>query len=126
MKIWVGKIKENATDGLDKLAGMKLIIASELYAGKEGEVLIFSPITLNDFEKYYEHQFETFGKEWISEDYKFFLNYVLDEDCEIINSTNINNFIDLVSLSKEVSLYKEVGEMANKSLLEFKKKYSLD
>lgn len=120
MKVLIGEIKENAKDGLDKLVGMKLIIANEIFEGKAGEVLILSPTSLEDFEKYYKHEFEVFGKEWISEDYKFFLEYVLDEDCEITNSTNINNFINLVAATKED------GEIAKKAMTEFKKKYSLD
>lgn len=117
MNVWIGTIKENASDGLNKIAGVKLVLVNGLKYEKENEVLILHPTTLEDFEKYYEYYFETVGKEWISDDYKYFLEYVLDPDCEITSTTKLNNFIELARFTKEDD------KRCYSALQDFKNKY---
>lgn len=120
MKTYIGTIKQNATDELDKIAGVKLIIVTELPFQNQEEALILHPTTIEDFEKFYKHSFEIMGKEMISDDYKIFLKYILDSDCEITAETTINNFKDLIEFTKEDD------ERCFKALSEFKKRHLLE
>lgn len=117
MNIWLGTIKQNATNELDKIAGTKLLILNGIDYQKENEVLILHPARLEDFERYYKHAFEIMGKEWISEDYKDFLIYMLNPDCEFASTTSIANFEDLIKFTDEID------KKCFEALCEFKMKY---
>lgn len=116
--MYIGTVKEDASDGLNNIAGMKLVLLTEPF--NPDNYLIVSPTTIEDFEKYYHNAFEIMGKKWISEDYKEFVRYMIDPDCEIINSTSKNNFENVIKFTKEDD------EVCYKSICEFKEKYLND
>ncbi|WP_373205225.1 hypothetical protein [Clostridium tertium] len=115
LKFYTGTVKENPSEEMKGLEEINLVIL-ELRENDE-EVMICYPTTLKDCEKYYKLAFESIGKEWISEDYKEFLEYILDPDCEIISSTKRSNFKNIVELTKDDD------EKSYKALYEFKVKY---
>lgn len=116
-KFYIGTVKENPSEEMRGLEGINLVILELGLRENDEEVMICYPTTLKDCEKYYKLAFETMGKEWISDDYKEFLEYFLDPDCEITSSTERSNFKNLIELTKEDD------EKSYKALCEFKAKY---
>lgn len=118
MKMYIGKVKENAKEGFEKIAGMDLLVL-DVYENNENFCLAY-PTNLDDFEKYFKIMFEDWGKEWINEDYKYFLEYILNPDCELISSINKEYLEDLRELTKEDD------NKICKALCEFKIKHKLN
>ncbi|KNF06943.1 hypothetical protein CLPU_57c00030, partial [Gottschalkia purinilytica] len=78
----IGTVRmKNVSDDFKGLEGMKLLL---MHSCEGCERIVVNPIRQEDFEKYYKNSFETMGKEWVNDDYKSFLKYMLSENCEFI------------------------------------------
>ena len=90
----VGIVKtEGISEDFKGIAGMKLLLAntSKVMPEKKEERLVLMPMTKEGFEQYYKEAFEVMGKEMISDDYKYFLEYMLDGNCEFICRIQVND-----------------------------------
>lgn len=80
----IGRVIENPNDDFQGIEGLELLLfnMSKQYADTSDERLVINPMTKEGLETFYKKSFEGMGKEMISDDYKYFLKYMLDENCE--------------------------------------------
>jgi hypothetical protein len=116
----IGIVKaENVSDKFKGIAGVKLIVADiRNISGKE-ERLVINPVTKEGFEIFYNDAFEIMGKELISDDYQYFLEYMIDGDCEFTCHIPASELEDLRPVKKE-----EIDE-ANESFKWFTEKHNI-
>lgn len=115
--MYIGTVKKGAKGGMSELEGMEIFILGP-HGKKESYTLVY-PLKIKDLEKFFKVMFEEFGKEWISDNYKYFLEYMLDEDCEIINE------VDKGSFEKIRKFTKEDDKKLSSTLKEFKIKHRI-
>lgn len=109
----VGKVKSNPSDDWKGAEGLNLILFE--VNGDTEDILVIRPITLEQMEQFYKVSYDTFGKEMISEDYDYFIWYMLDDDCEFCSHISIND------LETTRELINEDIKLHNENLEEFKK-----
>lgn len=82
IKQLICKIKENATDDWNLVAGLNIAVI-ELQENSN-EFLVLRPIQLDQMEEFFKVMHETFGKNEFYEDYDYFVCYAVSEDCDDI------------------------------------------
>lgn len=105
----------NTSEKFKQIAGMNLII----FDSGTLEKVILRPFSLEDMNKFYKWNFENSGKELISSNYNYFLEYMLDDDCEILQ------YISTDDISKIEPSSEKVVKLHNESLEKFKKQHNL-
>ncbi|WP_368490762.1 hypothetical protein [Clostridium sp. BJN0013] len=112
MKLLIGKIKNDCSEDLQELRGIKLV--GFTIDEEDKKLHGIHPINLGDMEKFYKFSFEGLKND-ISEDYDYCIWYLLGEDCEFVSSINLNELEDIREFTKEDD------ELYGKNLEEFKK-----
>lgn len=74
------KGKESISEEFKAIAGVKLWGFESKYS--KGELIILGALSLEDNEKFYKSAYEQWGKRYIDEDYKKFLEYCISDDFE--------------------------------------------
>ncbi|UZW13208.1 hypothetical protein OSC52_15330 [Clostridium pasteurianum] len=110
MKLLTGKIKNNCSENWKGLEGIKLVVCK--FKETDKELNVISPIKLDEMEKFYKFSWEEGLKDDISDDYDYYIWYMLDEYCELICSIGIDDLEELKDLTIEED--KEYGENLEK------------
>lgn len=115
IKQLIAKIKENATDDWNLVAGLEIAVI-ELQENSN-EFLVLRPIQLDQMEKFFKVMHETFGKNEFYEDYDYFICYAISEDCDDILLTITKENIEELreATEKDVSIHNKNLEILKKN-----------
>ncbi|MBN7575433.1 hypothetical protein C1H57_08430 [Clostridium sp. 2-1] len=115
IKQLIAKVKENATDDWNLVAGLEIAVI-ELQENSN-EFLVLRPIQLDQMEKFFKVMHETFGKNEFYEDYDYFVCYAVSEDCDDILLTITKENIEELrqATKKDVSIHNKNLEMLKKN-----------
>ncbi|MBC2456154.1 hypothetical protein [Clostridium beijerinckii] len=115
IKQLIAKVKENATDDWNLVAGLEIAVI-ELQENSN-EFLVLRPIQLDQMEKFFKVMHETFGKNEFYEDYDYFICYAVSEDCDdILLTITKENIEELRQVTeKDVSIHNKNLEILKKN-----------
>lgn len=115
IKQLIAKIKENAIDDWNLVAGLEIAVI-ELQENSN-EFLVLRPIQLDQMEKFFKVMYETFGKNEFYEDYDYFICYAISEDCDDILLTITKENIEELreATEKDVSIHNKNLEILKKN-----------
>lgn len=100
-----GKIKINVHDyhdieGYENIKRYEEIKVLALQIENDKKLMLINPIEKEDIKKYYDLSYEDMH-DLISDDYNYVIWYLLNEDCEFVNSIDINNLEDVREATEE-------------------------
>ncbi|GEP65771.1 hypothetical protein CBE01nite_35390 [Clostridium beijerinckii] len=115
IKQLIAKVKENATDDWNLVAGLEIAVI-ELQENSN-EFLVLRPIQLDQMEKFFKVMHETFGKNEFYEDYDYFVCYAVSEDCDDILLTITKENIEELrqATKKDVLIHNKNLEILKKN-----------
>ncbi|MFW9970254.1 MAG: hypothetical protein ACFFDF_08650 [Candidatus Odinarchaeota archaeon] len=93
----IGRVIEKPSDSFKCVAGAELLLfnPTKQFPDRNHERVVINPMTKEGYETLYKDSFENMGKEMISDDYKYFLAYMLDGSCEFTCTIMTNDLEDI-------------------------------
>ncbi len=101
VKLKVGTVIKDCQKELRGLEGIQLLVIHD----EEGEFLkdlcLLYPIKYDEIDKFYRFGFEGFGKKEVSDDFNYFIWYMLNSDCEFSSSIDMDQLENVREVTKE-------------------------
>ncbi|WP_238917224.1 hypothetical protein [Clostridium sp. YIM B02555] len=105
IKQLICKIKENATDDWNLVAGLDIAVVD--LQENSNKFLVLRPIKLDQMEEFFKVMHETFGKNEFYEDYDYFVCYAVSEECDDILLTITRDNLEEIREATEEEILKK-------------------
>lgn len=99
LRLIVGNVKQDCEEDLKGLERIQLLALQDNEMFKD--LCLLYPIKYEEIEKFYKFGFDGFGKKEISDDFNYFIWYMLNSDCEFSSSIELEQLENVREITKE-------------------------